>query len=53
MKDKLRQKVVPIVETTSDQIVTPIYNGKAQSPKSFEQYVEDLSNDQPTNWSRI
>jgi hypothetical protein len=39
--------------TSSDQSVTPIYNGKVQPECTFEEFVEDLGNNHPTNWSHI
>lgn len=39
--------------TSSDQSVTPIYNGKAQPETTFDKFVENLGNDHPTNWSHI
>ena len=39
--------------TSSDQIVTPIYNGHPQPSRTLEQAVEDLGNDQPNTWSII
>lgn len=51
-KDKQSDKVT-INYTSSDQSVTPIYNGKTQVECTFEEYVENLGNDHPTNWSNI
>lgn len=39
--------------TSSDQSVTPIYNGKTQPETTFEKFVEDLGNNLPNNWSHI
>lgn len=52
-KDKPKEKVVPITETTPDQVVTPIYNGKAQPECTFLEYVEDLPKSNPNTWSKI
>lgn len=48
-----KEKVVPLLETISNQIVIPIYNGHTQSECTFEEYVENLPKDQPINWSKI
>jgi len=52
-KDKPKEKVVHITETTSDQKVTPILDGKAQPECTFQEYVEHLPDSQPKNWSKI
>lgn len=42
-----------VKQTTSNQIVIPIYNGQIQKSCTFEEYVKNLADDQPTNWSQI
>lgn len=52
-KDKQSDKVETRY-TSSDQSVTPIYNGKTQPECTFEEFVEDLANHpDSTNWSHI
>ena len=53
MENKPKEKIVPIRETTSDQVVIPIYNGKAQPECTFLEYVENLSESIPNTWSKI
>lgn len=52
-KDKPKEEVVSITETTSDQVVTPIHNGKAQPECTFEEYVRKLPESNPNTWSKI
>jgi len=52
-ENKPKEKVVRITETTYDQKVTPILDGKARPECTFQEYVENLPNSQPKNWSKI
>ena len=40
-------------QTTDKDIVTPILDGKVQESTTFEQYVINLGNKRPNNWSKI
>lgn len=51
-KDKQSNRVATNY-TSSEQSVIPIYNGKPQDECTFEEYVENLGNYHPTNWSNI
>jgi hypothetical protein len=48
MSDKKKDK-----QTTDKDSVTPIFDGKVQEDTTFEQYVRDLGNKRPNNWSKI
>ncbi len=40
-------------QTTDRDVVIPILDGKVQEETSLDQYVRDLGNKRPTNWSKI
>lgn len=46
-------RVVPIVETTSNQPVTPIHDGVVKPECTFLEYVKNLPESKPTTWSKI
>jgi len=48
MSDKDKPKL-----STNKETVTPIFDGKVQEGTTFEQYVRDLGNKRPNNWSKI
>jgi hypothetical protein len=42
----------PKLSTDKDRVI-PIFDGKTQEETSFDQYVRDLGNKRPNNWSKI
>ena len=48
MSDKDKSKL-----STNKDKVTPIFDGKVQEETTLEQYVRDLGNKRPNNWSKI
>jgi hypothetical protein len=39
--------------STNKEVVIPIFDGKVQEETTLEQYVRDLGNKRPNNWSII
>lgn len=40
-------------QTTDRDMVLPVFDGKVQEETTLEQYVRDLGNKRPNNWSKI
>lgn len=40
-------------QTTDKDKVRPVFDGKVQEETTLEQYVRDLGNKRPNNWSII
>ena len=48
----MSDKNKPKLSTDKDKVL-PVFDGKVQEETTLEQYVRDLGNKRPNNWSKI